>query len=253
MSCSSSDCCSPGVPEQNQLMASGPEQAARTTRRPADAATTSDVVYTPDWAARHMVEHFRPAGSVLEPCKGAGVFMPYLPGAEWCEIAEGRDFFDWHTPVDWIIGNPPYSLTRKWFRHSYGLADNIVYLVPLRNVFGAYGFLEEIREYRRHQGDRRVRNRQQVGLPDGQRSWRVPPTTRLARRPCNGLPPARTGTAHRMNETPDATDVPSTVGQWQPRSITCPRCNGHCSVCGGDVGYAMRLIEQGRRLEREAR
>jgi hypothetical protein len=53
-----------------------------------------DVVYTPDWVARDMVEFFKPSGRILEPCKGDGVFLKYLPPhAEWCEIQEGRDFF----------------------------------------------------------------------------------------------------------------------------------------------------------------
>lgn len=50
-----------------------------------------DVVYTPDWCARDMVEHFKPNGRVLEPSKGGGAFLQYLPGAEWCEIAYGAE------------------------------------------------------------------------------------------------------------------------------------------------------------------
>lgn len=107
-----------------------------------------DVVYTPAWVAADMVAHFQPAGVVLEPCKGAGVFLDYLPpGSPWCEIAEGRNFFDWYQSVDWLIGNPPYSMTRIWFRHSYRLAADIVYLVPLRNIFSGYGFVREIHDY----------------------------------------------------------------------------------------------------------
>jgi hypothetical protein len=106
-----------------------------------------DVVYTPAWAAIDMVEHFCPAGRVLDPCRGEGAFTDVLPGAEWCEITEGLDFFDWTDRVDWVVGNPPYSLTRKWFAHSYRVADHLLYLVPLRNVFSGYGFVREIYEY----------------------------------------------------------------------------------------------------------
>jgi hypothetical protein len=66
-----------------------------------------DVVYTPAWCAADMVDHFQPSGRVLDPCKGVGVFLDYLPDAEWCEITEGRDFFDWHDQVDWVVSNPP--------------------------------------------------------------------------------------------------------------------------------------------------
>lgn len=107
-----------------------------------------DVVLTPPWCAADMVSHFRPAGKVLDPCKGPGVFLDYLPvGSPWCEITEGRDFFDWTEHVDWVVGNPPYSLTRKWFKHSYTIADHLLYLVPLRNVFSGYGFVREIYDF----------------------------------------------------------------------------------------------------------
>jgi hypothetical protein len=65
----------------------------------------------------------------------------------WCEITDGHDFFAWTGKVDWVVGNPPYSMTRVWFRHSYTIADNLLYLVPLRNVFSGYGFIREIFNY----------------------------------------------------------------------------------------------------------
>lgn len=107
-------------------------------------ALARDVVYTPDWCAKDMVEYFKPAGRILEPCKGAGVFLKYLPPtALWCEISEGRDFFAWRDPVDWIITNPPWSRTREFLRYALTVADNIVFLVPARNIFGGYGTVRE--------------------------------------------------------------------------------------------------------------
>ena len=109
---------------------------------------TGDVVYTPDWAAKDMVEHFCPSGRILDPCRGLGAFTDHLPiQTEWCEITDGSDFFEWSKPVDWVFGNPPYSLTRPWFRHSYTFAEHLVYLVPLRNVFSGYGFIREIHNF----------------------------------------------------------------------------------------------------------
>jgi len=67
---------------------------------------TGDIVYTPRWVAEDMVNHFKPFGNILEPCRGGGVFMEFLPpNTEWCEIVEGRDFFEWETPVDWVVSN----------------------------------------------------------------------------------------------------------------------------------------------------
>ena len=106
-----------------------------------------DRVFTPDWCAADMVAHFKPTGRRLEPFLGDGVFLRYMPGIEWCEIDKGRDFFDWREPVDWIVTNPPYSKTRPCFRHAATIADNIVFLVPLRNVFSGYGFVREILDY----------------------------------------------------------------------------------------------------------
>lgn len=95
----------------------------------------NDIVYTPDAVAKFIVETFKPYGRILEPCKGGGAFIRYLPDAEWCEIQEGRDFFDWDEQVDWIVSNPPYSLWDQWMSHSMDLAEHIVYLVPFAKVF----------------------------------------------------------------------------------------------------------------------
>lgn len=103
-----------------------------------------DRVFTPPRIALDMVEHFGPCGCILEPFRGDGVFTDLLPTADWCEIDEGRDFFKWTQPCDWIITNPPYSKLRPVFRHAATLADNIVLLVPLRNVFSGNGFVREV-------------------------------------------------------------------------------------------------------------
>ena len=77
-----------------------------------------DVVFTPSEVAAAMVRHFRPYGRVLDPCKGDGAFLSLLDEADYCELQEGRDFFEWSEPVDWIIGNPPYSVYSRWLEHS---------------------------------------------------------------------------------------------------------------------------------------
>lgn len=107
-------------------------------------AQEGDAVWTPDWAAADIVRHFKPAGRILEPCKGGGAFLRALPAwTDWCEIKEGRDFFAWSEPVDWVISNPPYSIFREFLRHAFTLAQNVVFLCPARNVFSGYGTLRE--------------------------------------------------------------------------------------------------------------
>jgi adenine-specific DNA-methyltransferase len=45
------------------------------------ALDKKDVVYTPDWVARDMVDFFKPTGRILEPACGDGAILKYLPGA----------------------------------------------------------------------------------------------------------------------------------------------------------------------------
>lgn len=106
-----------------------------------------DVVYTPDNVARDMVAFFKPRGRILEPSKGDGVFLKHLPGAEWCEITEGRDFFMCTRSYDWIIGNPPYSIFAAWLRHSFTLANDIVYLIPIIRCFVSSRIIKDIKAY----------------------------------------------------------------------------------------------------------
>jgi hypothetical protein len=45
-----------------------------------------------------------------------------MPGCDWCEIAEGRDFLTVSGRWDWIITNPPWSQFRPflnaWFMRA---------------------------------------------------------------------------------------------------------------------------------------
>lgn len=121
------------------------------------ALSPGDVVYTPDWCARDMVDWFKPSGRVLEPCKGDGAIYKYLPeGSEWCEIELGRDFFAYTKQVDWIVSNPPYRIIKEWLQHSFRIAENIVYLMPLNSPLNSmermriifeWGGIKHIRPY----------------------------------------------------------------------------------------------------------
>jgi len=108
----------------------------------------NDVVFTPDAVARQVIDMFPISGKVLEPCKGEGAFLKYLPpDTEWCEITENRDFFSHNKKVDWIVTNPPYSDFNRFLTHSFELAENVVFLVPLAKIFKSMGTLNEIRKY----------------------------------------------------------------------------------------------------------
>ncbi len=70
----------------------------------------ADVVYTPVYVSQNIIDTLRPSGKMLDPCKGDGSFFNLMNGADYCEIDEGKDFFEYKNKLDWIIGKPPYSL-----------------------------------------------------------------------------------------------------------------------------------------------
>lgn len=109
---------------------------------------TGDVVYTPEEVSKHIVKHLSPAGKCLDPCKGDGAFFKYLPeGSDYCEITEGKDFFDYHDKVDWIIGNPPYSNFKEFLERSFSISENVSFLVPTNKVFQRQVIMDMIVRY----------------------------------------------------------------------------------------------------------
>lgn len=106
-----------------------------------------DDVYTPESIAKRIIDRYLPKGKILEPCRGKKAFFKYLNNADWCEIDEGRNFFDYNNRVDWIITNPPYSCYDKFLEHSFEIADNIVFLVPLGKVFNSWERIVKINKY----------------------------------------------------------------------------------------------------------
>lgn len=96
---------------------------------------SDDVVMTPTDLAKDLVEHFNPNGKGLEPCRGTGNIWKQLKNADWCEISENKDFFEYWEPVDYIFTNPPWSQIRKFLLHSYELADNIYMLFTINHLW----------------------------------------------------------------------------------------------------------------------
>jgi hypothetical protein len=97
---------------------------------------SNDDVQTPLALARLLVRHFKPRGRVLEPCRGDGNILRYLPRrADWCEIKAGRDFFNWKVKVDWILTNPPWSQIRRFLQHAMEHADHVVFLLTINHVW----------------------------------------------------------------------------------------------------------------------
>src|SRR3990167_195186 len=117
-------------------------------------ATASDSVQTPKAVAKWVVEYFAPRGRILEPARGDGNFLCFLPReTEWCEIKSGRDFFQYDGHVDWILTNPPYSIYDLFLNKCFAVAENIVFVCPVAKalksqksdrILSNYGGIREI-------------------------------------------------------------------------------------------------------------
>ena len=111
-------------------------------------ATASDSVQTPIDIAKLIVSAFPPQGTVLEPCRGDGNIYRELPEPKcWCEIIQGKDFFDFSDKVDWIITNPPYSIYDNFLEHCFEVADNVVLLAPIAKAFKSMKIEKMVDEY----------------------------------------------------------------------------------------------------------
>ena len=104
---------------------------------PGRNTSAHDLVMTPPDLAIAIVRHFRPSGIVLDPCRGHGAFYnalklcPTVTEANWCEVDEGRDFFDEHRKVDWVVTNAPWSKLRAFLNHAMKISDNVVFLCTM--------------------------------------------------------------------------------------------------------------------------
>tara|TARA_X000000368_G_scaffold408553_1_gene389347 strand:+ start:1824 stop:2327 length:504 start_codon:yes stop_codon:yes gene_type:complete len=108
----------------------------------------NDVVMTKKETAKWIINYFNPSGTILEACKGDGSFYDEFNGdKDWCEITQGRDFFDYDRKVEWIITNPPYSIFDKFLIKAFEIADNIVFFCPLNKVFKGKKLDIKIKEY----------------------------------------------------------------------------------------------------------
>jgi hypothetical protein len=99
----------------------------------------NDIVYTNPVLASALVRHaegyMKPGGISLDPCRGRGAFYDAMSEPrDWCEISEGKDFFDWHEPVGLIATNAPWSDVEpnsytRIARHAFKIADVVLLLV----------------------------------------------------------------------------------------------------------------------------
>ena len=62
---------------------------------------------------------YKEGDNVLEPAKGLGAIYDKLKSPkDYCEIEEGKDYFDYHKKVYLVLTNPPYSIIDNFLKHT---------------------------------------------------------------------------------------------------------------------------------------
>ena len=113
-------------------------------------SNNNDKVMTPFDIAKELTNllPINPTDACLDPFMGTGAFYNNLPiNKDWCEIDKGLDFFNYTKKVDWIVRNPPYSILDSVLDHSFTLANNVVYLIPLSKAFSSMGRIRKWIKY----------------------------------------------------------------------------------------------------------
>lgn len=107
-----------------------------------------DIVYTYDYVSKNIIDFLKPKGKCLDPCKGDGAFLKFMPvNSDYCELRENKDFLHYENKVNWIIGNPPYSIFEDFLRHSFLISNNVSFLVPTNKVFQRQLIMDMINNY----------------------------------------------------------------------------------------------------------
>ena len=92
----------------------------------------NDKIYTPPKVVDMMIDFcdYQPGQLVLEPARGKGAIYDKLSEPkDYCEIEDGKDFFDYDKKVDIVLTNPPYSLIDKFLAHTYTLCDKFCFII----------------------------------------------------------------------------------------------------------------------------
>ncbi len=88
--------------------------------------------------------------TILEPCAGENAIVNVLIKNNYSNITyydindylnnDVKDFFDETKQYDYIITNPPYSLSFDFIKHGLSISDNVIYLLPLSYLHGKKRF-----------------------------------------------------------------------------------------------------------------
>jgi hypothetical protein len=88
--------------------------------------------YTKEQMVKDLLAITPISGSSLDAGSGRNkVWYNNLKGEKYeCELEEGCDFLLWDKPVDWVVGNPPFHISKDFFDKAVGLArKGIAFLI----------------------------------------------------------------------------------------------------------------------------
>ena len=92
--------------------------------------TPKDVFFTPLTVVKKHISLIESQENDvwLDPFAGKLIYYNNFPTniKDYCEITEGKDFFDYKDEVDVICTNPPYSILDKVLSHSVSLNPRVI-------------------------------------------------------------------------------------------------------------------------------
>ena len=99
----------------------------------------NDIFITPLNLAQKQIDmiNYKEDDLWFDPFKNDGSFYNQYPTdkKDWCEILEGKDFFEYDKDVDIICSNPPYSCIDDILKKSVELKPRIIsYLIGMGNL-----------------------------------------------------------------------------------------------------------------------
>ena len=108
------------------------ETVAKITTKIKSRETPNDVFFTPLSLAKIAIDMVGTNnGRWLDPFKGTGNYFNQFPteNKDWCEITDGKDFFDYNENVDVICSNPPFSKFKLVLEHCVKLNPKVINLI----------------------------------------------------------------------------------------------------------------------------
>jgi len=99
----------------------------------------NDVFLTPPELAKKQIDmiDFKHDEVWLDPFKNTGNYYNQFPTdkKDWCEILEGKDFFEYNMDVGVVCSNPPYSCIDDILKKSTELNPRVIsYLIGMGNL-----------------------------------------------------------------------------------------------------------------------